>query len=144
MSGQQDLDQLSELVFRNRPAGIALMELELHNMTNEYELFRFCTDILTKGLILLHGENNAINLESLTMHKFLNVCDCLKVIGILVVYEFIDEQGFPPGVIMPTLHIPGKKLQDYAVLFVTPWHVMRIRFDIKRNIPQIPMHYSCI
>lgn len=62
----------------------AIIELSLEGIENNKDFFFFLVDLLCKGLVLLYGKDNRIELHLLTLDDFKNIKDKMILAGIQV------------------------------------------------------------
>ena len=63
------VNDLAEFMFTKNKSN-ALIELSLGGIENNKDLFFFCLDLFCKGLVILHGTENKVDLDSITMEQF--------------------------------------------------------------------------
>jgi hypothetical protein len=83
-----EVSELPEYIFltntNNNPVHIKLKE----NTTSK-DLFFVCFDLFCKGLVLLYGNENVVNINKISMDQFNLLIDKLKNAGIkVIVYEY--------------------------------------------------------
>ena len=93
-----EVDALAKIVFLDNKND-AQIHLSLGGVENNKDLFYFCLDLFCKGLVLLFGSSNRVELEELTVEQFEVVRKKIANAGInvkLKVYEDIpgeDNEG---------------------------------------------------
>ena len=70
----------------------ALIELSLGGIENNKDLFFFCLDLFCKGLVILYGIENKVNLDSITMEQFNDIKNKMELAGIQVNLELQELQ----------------------------------------------------
>lgn len=82
-----NIDNLADYIFlKNNNTIIAL---SLPELQCQKDLFYFLLDLFCKGLVLLFGDNNRVEIEKLTYHDFDRVKNKLKYCGIVAKLEVI-------------------------------------------------------
>lgn len=82
------VNDLAEFMF-TKNTNNALIELSLGGIENNKDLFFFCLDLFCKGLVILHGTDNKVNLDSITMEQFGDIKNKMELAGIQVNLELI-------------------------------------------------------
>ena len=80
------VNDLAEFMF-TKNTNNALIELSLGGIENNKDLFFFCLDLFCKGLVILHGKDNRVNLDSITMEQFGDIKNKMELAGIQVNLE---------------------------------------------------------
>ena len=88
----------------------ALVELSLGGVENNLDLFCFFVDLVCKGLVLLFGKENKVELDSVSMEDFKRVQHKMHLLGIDVILDVkpnennlpvsmnvADFENFPPN-----------------------------------------------
>lgn len=82
------VNDLADFMF-TKNTNNALIELSLGGIENNKDLFFFCLDLFCKGLVILHGTDNKVNLDSITMEQFGDIKNKMELAGIQVNLELI-------------------------------------------------------
>jgi hypothetical protein len=80
------VNDLAEFMFTKNKSN-ALIELSLGGIENNKDLFFFCLDLFCKGLVILHGTENKVDLDSITMEQFGDIKNKMELAGIQVNLE---------------------------------------------------------
>jgi hypothetical protein len=80
------VNDLAEFMF-TKNTNNALIELSLGGIENNKDLFFFCLDLFCKGLVILYGTDNRVNLDSITMEQFGDIKNKMELAGIQVNLE---------------------------------------------------------
>lgn len=137
-------DELAEFLFiENKEFKNVSMSLDL---PNSKELFFLCYDLFLKGLVLMFGEDNKVEIHKVTLDDFLELKKRLKCANIDCDLQVVSVETDPkeiPGIssqnFLNLLYIdngPDKhSLRDYKFELQTPNSIYTIKFDITYNIP---------
>lgn len=80
------VNDLAEFMFTKNKNN-ALIELSLGGIENNKDLFFFCLDLFCKGLVILYGTDNKVDLDSITMEQFGDIKNKMELAGIQVNLE---------------------------------------------------------
>lgn len=81
-----EVDDFADFMFRKN-INNAQIELSLGGVENNKDLFCFFVDLMCKGLVILFGQDNRIELEQLTIDDFDMVKKKMGLAGIEVVLD---------------------------------------------------------
>jgi hypothetical protein len=76
-----------------RNANNSIIELELNGVEDNKDLFFFLVDLFCKGLVLLFGNNNKVEVENLTMDDFNVVKQKMSLAGVNVVLNIVPMEA---------------------------------------------------
>lgn len=116
--------------------------LSLHGLEDNKDMFYFCVDLFSKGLVLLFGDENKVEINSITHDQFSIVKQKLARAGIqvfLATYEDIpiddDEPRAMHQVNIPQLEsLPNDlPLKEYVFTLRSCNQVYQIHFDLLHN-----------
>lgn len=99
MSVEMEIDDFAEFMFC-RNINNAILDLSLGGVENNKDLFCFFVDLLCKGLVLLFGKENRVEIENLTMEDFKIVQEKMGCAGIDVHLQVKENIGDIPGINM--------------------------------------------
>lgn len=74
----------------------AVIELTLPEVTNNKDMFFFLVDLVCKGLVLLFGSNNRLEISSLGMEDFKTIKHKMGLAGIDVHLSLKEGDDFSP------------------------------------------------
>lgn len=115
--------------------------LSLHGIEDNKDMFYFCVDLFSKGLILLFGENNRVEINSITYDQFSLVKQKLGKAGIkvyLATYEDIPIDDERPGthqINIPQIqNLPNNlPLKEYVFILRSNNQVYQVSFELFHN-----------
>lgn len=76
-----DVNDLADFVFKQNQSN-KHVNLTINGIDTTKDLFCFCLDMLCKGLVLLHGQDNRVAINSLSMEQFAEVQNKMRCLGI--------------------------------------------------------------
>ena len=131
-----EVEQLVDIVFLKNVNNNRI-DLALQGIEHQFDLFCFCTDMLTKGLVKMYGTNNALNLDSITHDQFEVAKKRMACAGVKVMIDahpHNENNSF--GVFFPKQHLddPFDDLTKYAILIHSANADMKISFELVRNM----------
>ncbi len=92
-----EIDDFATFLFK-RNVNNAIIELSLGGVENNKDLFLFLVDLVCKGLVLLFGEDNRVELDAVTLDDFKLIAKKLYCAGISVDLEVETNEGDLPGI----------------------------------------------
>ena len=126
-----DVDQLAEFIFDKNEKN-SKIALEIDADGGVKDLFSFCLELLCKGLFIIIGKRQSIDLSNINMDQFHQVTERLLLAGIKVDIEIVKNTGN----LQPVLNIIEKKnpqsLTDYVAQVISSENIYNIKFDITR------------
>lgn len=152
-----EVDELAKVLFIDN-VNDSLIYLSLGGIENNKDLFYFCLDIFCKGLVLMFGSSNRVDLESLTLEQFEIVRKKILNAGINVklnVYEDIEADIIEDGTenlsfedddkanaqnksIINISHIEtlpiNLSLSEYTFVIRTTKLIYEVSFDLCHNV----------
>lgn len=63
------INDLASVVFKYNVNDLSLM-LSLHGLENHKDLFYFCVDLFCKGLVMMYGNGNSVEIATITQEQF--------------------------------------------------------------------------
>ena len=127
-----EVDDLAVFMFKKN-VNNAVIELSIGGVEHNKDLFCFMVDLLCKGLVYMFGDENKVELESLTLDDFGKIKDKMRCAGIDV---FLDVQanvfGDMPGINTHELEniSDNAPLSDYKFKVTSLSHVYQISFNL--------------
>lgn len=82
-----EINELAEFMFKRNDNNITL-ELSLGGLENNKDLFYFILDLFCKGLVLMFGNDNSVDVDSITYDNFLSIKEKMLCAGIQVNMEY--------------------------------------------------------
>ena len=131
-----EVEDLINVVFVKNVDNVRI-DIALQGIEHQYDLFCFCSDLLTKGLVKLYGADNALNLDEISHDQFTFVQKKMACAGIQVDITSHDHiNGLPFGVFFPKQNVndPADHLTKYNVRIHSLAADMVIGFSLIRNI----------
>jgi hypothetical protein len=134
------IDDLAKYVFLKHDRS-SKIDLNIQgSLETTKDLFCFCMDLLCKGLVLMFGENNRVNVESLSIEQFSAVNERLKLMGIECMLELIpiDEPLSIHEILERVQKIydfPNNlQLAEYVFEIASEKHIYKIKFNVFHNV----------
>lgn len=132
-----EVDELAKILFIDN-VNDSNIYLSLGGIENNKDLFYFCLDIFCKGLVIMFGSSNRIDLESLTLEQFDEVKRKISNAGInvkLKVYEDIKDESETP--VVNILHLENLSnnlpLHEYTFVIRTTQFTYEVGFELFHN-----------
>lgn len=88
---EMHVSDLAEFMFIKN-VNNALIELELGGIQDNKDFFFFLIDLFCKGLVLLFGKDNKVNIDELTMEDFAKIKEKMGVAGINVTLNIVPDK----------------------------------------------------
>jgi hypothetical protein len=132
-----DVSDFAEFMFV-RNVNNSIIELSLGGVENNKDLFCFLVDLLCKGLVLMFGQNNRLEIENLTLEDFLALKRKMGLAGIQVNLDITpNTENTPCSVnIYDIEQYPDDALlQDYKFIVTSPGSIYQIGFNLVKVIP---------
>lgn len=136
-----EIEALAKIMFIDN-VNDAQIELSLGGIENNKDLFYFCLDLFCKGLVLLFGSNNRVELDKLSIEQFEVVRKKMENAGVnvkLKLYQDIREEEEKVKVSVNISNIENLDdnldLKEYAFVVHTPSLVYNINFELFHNTP---------
>jgi hypothetical protein len=134
---EMHINDLAEFIFIKNENN-AKIYLSLNGLVDSKDLFYFCLDLFCKGLVLLFGSENKVDLDVLTMDNFYSIKKKMNNASIDVILDFYqDLDGDSDGVSLNLQHIEGMDnnllLREYDFIIRSQPNVFSIRFDMIYN-----------
>ena len=144
------IDELASVIF-TKNTNNAHIDLNINGIRNTKDLFCFFLDMLCKGLVILYGSDNRLDLSTVTQDQFAYVQEKLACAGIKCELEVIPVETPPPVLIdiytqnLLNVHsvrngLDTLPLNQYHFDIQTMTHIYKIRFDTIRHVIDIPAH----
>jgi hypothetical protein len=136
-----EIEALAKIMFIDN-INDAQIELSLGGIENNKDLFYFCLDLFCKGLVLLFGSNNRVELDKLSIEQFEVVRKKMGNAGVdvkLKLYQDIREEEEKERVSVNISNIENLDdnldIKEYAFVVHTPSLVYNINFELFHNTP---------
>ena len=127
---ENEVEEMIPIIFLNKTnRGINMC---LEGIQDSYDMFCFCIDLFTKGLLLLYSNNtNKVDLTSLTTEQLQHAIAQLKKAHIhTTIKNDINEIPFT-GIVIPPKNVDFE-LEDYIVTINMMHHKHEIFFSLQR------------
>ena len=131
-----EVDDFAKFVFL-RNVNDAVIELSLGGVESNKDLFCFLVDLLCKGLVLVFGSNNRVELESMNLCDFELIERKLACAGIKVHLTVLENSdGDIAGINMHELNdIPDDSpLPDFTLKLTSSTYIYHIRFTLGHKV----------
>lgn len=92
-----EVDDFATFVFK-RNINNAIIDLSIGGVEHNKDFFLFLVDLVCKGLVLLFGENNRVELDNITLDDFNSIRKKLLCAGIDVDLKVEVNDGDIPGI----------------------------------------------
>lgn len=127
----------------------AIIGLQMDGIEDNKDLFYFCLDLFCKGLVLMYGNGNSVNVDEISMEQFTSIQKKMKNAGILVhlsVFEDIDDNdnssdsdnGDHDKASVNIDHIESLPntlpINEYMFVLRNGTHVYRVTFDLVHTL----------
>jgi hypothetical protein len=136
-----EIEALAKIMFIDN-INDAQIELSLGGIESNKDLFYFCLDLFCKGLVLLFGSNNRVELDKLSIEQFEVVRKKMGNAGVdvkLKLYQDIREEEEKERVSVNISNIENLDdnldIKEYAFVVHTPSLVYNINFELFHNTP---------
>jgi hypothetical protein len=129
-----DINDFAEFVFIKN-VNDALVELSLGGVENNLDLFCFFVDLVCKGLVLLFGKGNKVEIDSVSMEDFKKVQHKMHLLGIDVILDVKpNENNTPVSMNVKDFESfpPNDDLESYRFKLNTLTLLYEVRFKIFR------------
>ena len=131
-----EVDDFAQFVFL-RNVNDAAIELSLGGVENNKDLFCFMVDLLCKGLVLMFGSDNRVEVESLTLDDFGRLKKKLACAGINV--HLSVTQNSESDIIGINMHelndIPDESpLSDFTLKLTSITFIYHIKFSLCHKV----------
>lgn len=133
------VDSLADFIFLKNKNNAEVF-LQLNGLEDIKDLFFFCLDLFCKGLVLLFGDNNRIDLETMTMEKFDIIRKKMELAGLDVHLQTeIPSENMVRNQ-LTTINLDeidqkhgDLKLSDYCFTIHSPTLSYHLTFDLIMN-----------
>ena len=132
---ETDINRVAQYVFLEHKTTDPV-RLEIDGLTSPKDLFCFCFELLCKGLVLMHGQDETVDIETLTNDMIRNTCKRLEVTGIVPHIEISPYKTPDKAVSKMVASCDAKgsdKLSSYFASLYTEAYAVIIRFTLDRN-----------
>lgn len=88
------INDLADFIF-NKNVNDSIIQLSLNGVEDMKDLFYFCLDLFCKGLVILFGQDNKVEVENITLEQFMLLRKKMANAGIninLNIYEDIEGE----------------------------------------------------
>jgi hypothetical protein len=138
-----DIDSLSKYIFLENSDN-KLIYLDIQGLECTKDIFCLCFDLLCKGLVLLYGHDNKVELNHISMEQFHAMSQRLLYAGIKVKLNAVDadnDQDYKDHTSTEVLSESYKYLKtqpdnldvgDYSFLFKVNELIYTLKFEITR------------
>jgi hypothetical protein len=130
---QNEVDEMIPIIFLNKSnKGINMC---LNGIEDSYDMFCFCLDLFTKGLILLYASKNTrkVDLDKLTFEQLKYAIDQLRKANININITTEKQELSGVGISIPSKN-PRYELEDYIVSINMKYDRHLIFFNLQRYI----------
>lgn len=110
------------------------IQFDVDGLDTSKDLFLFFIDLTTKGLILLYGNENSVDLNDLTIDKFNNIKQLLNLVGIGINLNIENNINNIPNKLNSEdieNYIENDKLNNYIFKIYANNYIYNITFNIK-------------
>lgn len=119
------------------------------DLPNSKELFFLCYDLFLKGLVMMFGENDRVEIQKISLDKFFDLKNKMKCADIECNLQVVPVDTCPADIPCLTtqnylnlltidMGSNNLPLSDYKFELQTPDNIYKISFDIVHYIPDIP------
>jgi hypothetical protein len=129
-----NINDFAEFVFIKN-VNDALVELSLGGVENNLDLFCFFVDLVCKGLVLLFGKGNKVEIDSVSMEDFKKVQHKMHLLGVDVILDVKpNENNTPVSMNVKDFESfpPNDDLESYRFKLNTLTLLYEVRFKIFR------------
>jgi hypothetical protein len=130
------IDDLAEFMFMKN-INDAIIEMSLGGVENTKDLFCFFVDLMCKGLVLLFGKENRIELDQLSMDDFKLVQHKMSLAGIAVNLNIEpNSTNLPTSLNIRDIDTfpDNNPISSYFFVIISPSIIYKISFGISRNM----------
>ena len=129
-----DIDGFADYMFQKNNNSI--MALTLPELHTEKDLFYFFLDLFCKGLVILFGVNDRVEIDKLTLNDFNIVKNKMKWSGIIANLEIIPETcDLIDGTFINVSDIENLpdnlNIKEYRFNLLTKTSMFSVYFDLK-------------
>lgn len=131
-----EVDDLATFIFIKNKNN-AIIELSLGGVENNKDLFYFLIDLLCKGLILLFGNNNRVDLEYISLDDFKIMQAKIELAGIETVLDIeMNTNNIISGVNIRDIELmnDNSKLEDFIFKVIDKKLIYHINFKLIHKI----------
>lgn len=131
-----EVDDLATFIFIKNKNN-AIIELSLGGVENNKDLFYFLIDLLCKGLILLFGNNNRVDLEYISLDNFKIMQAKIELAGIETVLDIkMNTNNIIPGVNIRDIELmnDNSKLEDFIFKVIDKNLIYHINFKLIHKV----------
>ena len=126
------VDDFATFMFKENTNN-ARIELSLGGVENNKDLFCFFVDILCKGLVILYGKDNKIQIDDLTIHEFEMIKNKMLLAGIQVTLETEENiHHITPRVNIREIEFidDNAPLDQFHLQVISTYLIYRIKFNV--------------
>lgn len=126
------VDDFATFMFKENTNN-ARIELSLGGVENNKDLFCFFVDILCKGLVILYGKDNKIQIDDLTIHEFEMIKNKMLLAGIQVTLETEENiNHITPRVNIREIEFidDNAALDQFHLQVISTYLIYRIKFNV--------------
>jgi len=134
-----NIDGLAKYMFETNKRKQNWIQLDLHGVENQKDLFCLCLDLFCKGLVILFGIDNRVYVDDLQLNQFQELADCMNRAGIICKITFDPEPTELDGtrVLLSSLNKihtleDNLPLSDYSFTLKVGSNISHLTFSIFR------------
>lgn len=129
---ENSIEDMIPIIFYN-PSNRSI-DMCLEGLEDQYDIFCFATDLLTKGILLLYGVNNKVELENISKEQFDFVALQMKKAGIVIYMDIINTPSNKDvGIFFPK-NTNSVNLSDYFLILNSKHCKYKISYKLERYI----------
>lgn len=130
-----EVDDFATFLFKKN-INNAIIDLSLGGVENNKDLFLFLVDLVCKGLVLLFGEENRVELDNVTLEDFNSIKGKLSCAGIYVDLIVEQNDGDIPGINLHEIeHIPDDlPLKSFRFKITSIFFIYTIGFKLIHKV----------
>ncbi len=130
-----EVDDFATFLFK-RNINNAIVELSLGGVENNKDLFLFLVDLVCKGLVLLFGEENRVELDNVTSDDFNMIRKKLSCAGINVDLMVEINDGDIPGINLYEIEniAEDTPLEQFKFKITSISYVYTLRFKLVHKV----------
>ena len=130
------INDLASVVFKHNVNNLSL-SLSLHGLENNKDLFYFCIDLFCKGLVILYGTGNSVEIGNITEEQFEYLRKKMRNAGIdvkLQVQESTDQHVSSLNLLAIASQSDNLNVADYCFELRTMNLIYKVTFDFIHNV----------
>ena len=135
-----NVDDFARYIFLEHPSNVSIdISMADCNVNTSKDIFYFCMDLLLKGIVIMFGKDNKVNVDEISREQFDVVNRRLSLIGIRCTLA-AEALEYPLSTIEALSRIRNMyslpedlDLKDYAFEISSGNTLYRIKFDLFHN-----------